>query len=191
MGLIRLGYLNDPRLRKAIEWLSGNIQLNDGEDKRPGDPRFNKEACWGRHTCFMAIIKPLKALAAIPENLRTDNAREAIADIAEYFLLHHIYKRSGDLTKTSKPGWLKFAFPLMYQTDALEILDILTGLGIRDERMSDAIGLVRSKQLENGRRKAENTSNNPKLLVPFSQNDQDRWVTLRALRLLRRWDTAL
>ena len=35
-------------------------------------------------------------------------------------LLHHIYRRSHDTAKTSKPGWLKFGFPLMYQTEALE-----------------------------------------------------------------------
>ncbi len=187
-SLIRLGYLNDPRLEKGIGWLTGNIQLLDGEDKCPVDPRFNKEACWGKHTCFMGVIKPLKALAGIQEEQRTKDVREAISNIAEYFLIHHIYKRSRDFTKVSKPGWLKFGFPLMYQTDALEILDILTGLGIYDARMGDAIEIVRSKQGGDGRWRAENTANNGKLLVPFPKEDQDKWVTLRAMRVLRRWD---
>ncbi len=187
-SLIRLGYLNDPRLQKGIGWLTGNIQLHDGEDKCPVDPRFNKEACWGKHTCFMGVIKPLKALAAIPEDLRTGDVRTAISSIAEYFLIHHIYKRSRDLRKVSKPGWLKFGFPLMYQTDVLEILDILTSLGIHDARMGEAIEIVRSKRGGDGRWEAENTANNGKLLVPFSKDDQDKWVTLRAMRVLRRWD---
>lgn len=188
-SLISFGYADDVRLQKGIGWLISNIQLNDGKDMHPGDPRFIKEACWGRHTCFMGAVKPLKALAAIPKERRTEDVRTVISELSEYFLVHHIYKRSSDLGKISKPGWLKFAFPLMYQTDALEILDILTGLGIRDERMNDAIALVRSKQNEDGKWKAENTSHNQKLLLPFSQKDQDKFVTLRAMRILKRWES--
>ena len=39
----------------------------------------------------------------------------------------------------SKQGWVRFGFPLMYQTDVLEILGILTKLGYRDVRMQDAV----------------------------------------------------
>ncbi len=187
-SLLRFGYGGDLRLQRGIGWLTGHIQLHDGEDKSPADARFHNEACWGKHTCFMGVLKPLKALAAIPGAQRTPDVEEAIASIAEYFLLHHIYKRSHGLAKVAKPGWLKFAFPLMYQTDTLEILDILTGLGLRDGRMHDAVEVVRSKQGDDGRWRAENTANNAKLLVPFSQEDQDKWVTLRAMRVLGRWD---
>ena len=44
---------------------------------------------------------------------------------AEFFLRHHVHRRSHDLARDSKPGWRRFGFPLMYQTDALEILCIL------------------------------------------------------------------
>lgn len=187
-SLICLGYLDDARLQMGIRWIIGNIQLHDGEDKNPVDLRFIKGACWGKHTCFMGVIKPLKSLAAIPYERRTQDMRAAISKIAEYLLPHHIYKRSHDLSKVSKPGWLKFGFPLMYQTDVLEILDILTGLGIREARMNDAIEIVRSKQGDDGCWLAENTVNNRKILVPFSKEDQDKWVTHRAMRILRRWD---
>ncbi len=186
--LIRLGFLDDPRLQRGIQWITANIQLLDGEDGVQGDPRFNKEACWGKHTCFMGALKPLKALSAIPENQRSQEIRDAISHISEYFLLHHIYKRSRDLSKVSKPGWLKFGFPLMYQTDLLEILDILTSLGIHDARMVDAIDVVRAKQGGDGRWQSENAANNGKLLVPFPKEDQDKWITLRAMRVLRRWE---
>ncbi len=188
-SLIRLGYLDDPRVQQGIAWITGNIELRDGTEESAGEERPKKEACHGRHSCFMGAIKPLKALAEIPEKQRTQDVHNSISSIAEFFLVHHIYKRSRDVQKVAKPGWLKFAFPLMYQTDVLEILDILTGLGIRDERMRDAVELVRSKQRDNGRWVAENTSGNEKLLLPLSQEDQDKWVTLSALRALRRWDS--
>jgi hypothetical protein len=39
----------------------------------------------------------------------------------------------------------------MYRTDVLEILEILTRLGYKDERMQEAVDLVVSKQDPNGR----------------------------------------
>ncbi len=85
--------------------------------------------CWGRHTCSMGAIKALKSLAEIPPERRTPAVRATIGAGAEYLLRHHIFKRSHDLAKVSKPGWKRFGFPLMYQTDVLEILWILGRLG--------------------------------------------------------------
>ena len=45
----------------------------------------------------------------------------------------------------SKPEWLGFGFPRMWDSDVLEILKILTELGYRDERMREAVGLLRDK----------------------------------------------
>ena len=71
-------------------------------------------------------------------------------------LIHHIFKQSHNLSKNAKPGWKKFGFPLMYQTDALEVLQILLKLGYRDDRMKEAVELVKSKQDEQGRWVLEN-----------------------------------
>ena len=69
-------------------------------------------------------------------------------------LVHHIHKQSHNLGRVSKPGWKKFGFPLMYQTDVLEILGILTSLGYRDERMQEAVDLLVSKQDKHGKMEA-------------------------------------
>ena len=82
--------------------------------------------CWGRHTCHMGAVKALKALAAIPPDRRSPEVERTIAEGAEFVLRHHVHKRSHDPAKVSKPGWLRFGFPLMYQTDVLEILGILS-----------------------------------------------------------------
>lgn len=65
-------------------------------------------------------------------------------------LIHHIHKQSHSLSRVSKPGWLRFGFPLMYQTDALEILGILTKLGYKNKRMQEALDKVISKQDNQG-----------------------------------------
>jgi len=72
--------------------------------------------CWGRHTCHLGAVKALKALAAIPPDRRSPEVERTIAEGAEFVLRHHVHKRSHDLAKVSKPGWLRFGFPLMYRS---------------------------------------------------------------------------
>lgn len=189
-SLIHFGYLDDPRLQKAIHWITRFMRLNDGVENNPQIPPYDRyEICWGKHTCFMGVVKALKGLSAIPQEKRTNEVNDTINRIVEFLLIHHIFKRSHDLSKTSKPGWLKFSFPLMYQTDVLEILDILTELGINDRRMDEAIGIIIAKQDDMGRWKTENTSNTDRLLIPLEQKDkQSKWITFRAIRVLKRYN---
>lgn len=188
-SLIHFGYLDDPRLQRAIHWIIRFMRFNDGVTDNPQIPPYNRnEICWGKHTCFMGVIKALKGLSAIPREKRTNGINDAIDKAVEFLLIHHIYKRSHDANKISKPGWLKFSFPLMYQTDVLEILDILTELGINDRRMDEAIDVVIAKQDDMGRWKMENTANTDRLLIPSERKgEQSKWITLRAIRVLKRY----
>lgn len=193
-SMIRFGYLDDPRLQKGIDWITRTMRFNDGVEDAPQIPPYNHyEMCWGKHTCHMGVVKTLKALSAIPKESRsTGDISNTIQKAVEYILIHHIHKRSHNLSRLSKPGWLKFGFPLMYQTDVLEILDILTELGIEDNRMMEAINIVLSKQDEMGRWKVENTYNSERLLIPIGQLDeQSKWITLRAMRVLKRYGSTL
>ena len=187
-SLIRFGYLNDPRVQKGIGWLVKFMVYNDGTEETPQAPPYDKyEMCWGKHTCHMGVVKMLKALGAVTPEKRTDEIKDAINQAAEFLLIHHIYKQSHELGRVSKPGWRKFGFPLMYQTDVLEILDILTGLGVDDDRMDEALKLVISKQDDAGRWVLENTYNSDRLLIPMGQKGQpSKWLTLRAMRVLKR-----
>lgn len=188
--LIHFGYLGDPRLQKGIDWITRYTRYNDGVEDTPQIPPYDKyEACWGKHTCHMGVVKALKALSAIPAEIRAGGEiGSTIQKAVEFLLIHNIYKRSHDLKKVSKPGWLKFGFPLMYQTDVLEILDILTGLGVKDSRMDEAVGIVLSKQDDMGRWRVENTYNSDRLLIPMGEKgEQSKWITLRAMRILKRY----
>lgn len=189
-SLIHFGYLDDPRLQKAIEWITRFMRFNDGVADDPQVPPYDHyEMCWGNHTCHMGVVKTLKGLSAVPIERRTKEINDTILKATEFVLIHQIYKRSHNLNRKSKPGWLKFGFPLMYQTDVLEILDVLTGLGIKDNRMDDAINIVIAKQDDMGRWKAENTYNSERLLIPIDQKDeQSKWITLRAMRILKKYN---
>jgi hypothetical protein len=187
-SLIRLGYLDDPKTQKGIDWIVRYQRFDDAVKDAPSGWPYDKETmCFGRHVCTMGVVKALKALAEIPTERRSADVKETIERGAEYMLQHHIYKRSHDLRRNCKPGWLRFGFPLMYQTDALEMLGILTSLGFRDKRMQEAVELVVSKQDQQGRWKLQSTFNG-RFQVNIEQKDKpSKWVTLNALRALRRF----
>ena len=180
--------LDDPRVQRGIEWITAYQRFDDGygDDEAPtGWPYDSWEMCWGRHTYHMGAIKALKALAAIPPERRSPAVERTLVQGAEFMLRHHVHKRSPDLAKVSKPGWRRLGFPLMYQTDVLEILGILTALGYRDERMQEALHLVAGKADAQGRWKLESTFND-RFLVPIeAKGEPSRWVTLEALRVLK------
>jgi hypothetical protein len=184
-SLIRLGMLDDERVQRGVDWITTYRRFDDAEGEAPtGWPYEPLEMCWGRHTCYMGAVKALKALAEIPPERRSADVRRTLAEGAEFMLHHRVHKRSHDLAKLSKPGWRRLGFPLMYQTDVLEILGILTALGHRDERLREALDLVAAKADAQGRWKLESTFND-RLLVPIeAKGAPSRWITLRALQVL-------
>jgi hypothetical protein len=191
-SLIRLGYLTDPRLQQGIDWMTTYQRFDDKIPQAPTGGPYDRlrTGCFSRHSCHMGAAKAMKALAEIPQQNRTTAVKKTIKKGAEYFLLHHVYKSSHHLDRIPKPGWLKFGFPLMYQTDALEILDFLTKLGYKDPRMQDAVDLLVSKQNTNGQWLLENTFNGRYQINIENKNEPSKWVTLRALQVLQRYYSA-
>ena len=110
--------------------------------RRKGELYDRRRMCFGAHSCHMGVVKTLKGLTAIPNHLRTIEINETIEKLTEYFLIHHLYKKSHNLQEVAKLGWLKLGFPLMYQTDILELLVIFQELGIRDPRLLDAVDIL-------------------------------------------------
>jgi hypothetical protein len=187
-SLIKFGFMEDPRVERAINWITKYQRFDDGEGPVPkGWPYDKLTSCFSKHSCHMGAIKALKGLTAIPSDKRSIDVQKTIEAGSEYFLIHHIYKKSHDLARDSKPGWRRLGFPLMYQTDVLEILDILTSLGYWDERMQEAIDLVVSKQDEYGRWSLENTFNGRFQTNIEQKGKPSKWVTLKALKVLKRF----
>ena len=196
--------LDDPRVQRAIDWITTYQRFDDGDgalrdDGDGGAPTgwpYHVEMCWGRHTCHMGAAKAFKALAEVPLERRTPAVRRTLAAGAEYFLRHHVHRRSHDLTRDAKPGWRRFGFPLMYQTDALELLGILSRLGREgaalpggapiqgDERMREALDLVASRADAKGRWKLQSTFNGRFVVDIETKGEPSRWVTAKALEVL-------
>jgi hypothetical protein len=195
-SLVRLGWLDDPRIQGGLEWAADSLRCDDGGSRPPEawpyTGRAGKERCWGRHSCTMGVVKTLKALAEVPPERRSPAMQSAIERGAEFLLAHRLYKRSHALDKVAKAEWMEFGFPLMYKTDALEMLEVLTRLGYQDSRMQDAVELVLSKQVDGPQGHpcwVLDKSFNGRMLVTIErQGEPSKWITLRALSALdNRW----
>ena len=184
-SLLRFGYLGDPRVDLGIKWLTRFLRFDDGESEPPADwPYARWEMCYGRHSCLMGVVKGLKALAEIPAEARSRPVQRTVRAAVEFILRHHVYKRSHNLAKVAKPGWTRFGFPRMYQTDVLEVTRLLVDLGIRDARMGEALEFIESKRELDGRWLLKDTFNGSFLLDIEEKGRPSKWVTLNALRTL-------
>ena len=185
--LLRFGYLDDPRLQKAVKWLTTYLRFDDGQDKPPRAYPYDRfENCWGSHTCMTPVVKTLKALSQIPPGKRSGTVNQTISAGAEFVLKHHLYRRSHNLSEIANPSWLQLGFPLMWKPDVLEMLTILLDLGYMDNRMQDAVDVIRSKKNPDGKWILESTYNGRFQVRIESQGKPSKWITLKALSVLEK-----
>jgi hypothetical protein len=88
---------------------------------------------------------------------------------------------------SSKPSgnWWKFGFPVFYITDILQIVEALVGLGYGNDTRLAVLAIIREKQDSQGRWPLEYDYAG-KTWVNFGAKKQpNKWVTLRALRVLK------
>jgi hypothetical protein len=187
-SLLKLGYQKDERIQKGIEWITKYQRFDDGISTKPkGWPYDRYEMCWGTHSCHSGVVKSLKALSMVPMKQRNKDIKDAIKRGSDYILAHHIYKKSHDIDKVAKPSWLRLQFPLMYQSDILEIIGILLDFGIRDERMKDAIEIIASKQNKRGQWNLKATFNGRFWTNIERKNTPSKWITYRAMNVLKKY----
>jgi hypothetical protein len=182
---IRFGYLENPRIQKAIDWILKYQRFDD----KPGKPQEELpakiwERCWRERTCHSIIVKSLKSFAEIPEIKRTQRMVDYIDNGVEHMLNHKIYKRTKPPLKR-RFKWLEYGFPLFWNIDALVVLGLLTKLGYKDERMQDAIDVMISKQNDDGKWILENTFNGRVQVGIERKGKPSKWITLNALRILK------
>jgi hypothetical protein len=136
---------------------------------------------------FATTINVLEGLLA--HERATGGSAESIAARRrgeEYLLERKLFRRrsTGEVVD---PAWLQFSFPTHWHYDVLRALEYFRESGDPpDERVDEAMELLRSKQQPDGTWLLENTHPGK---VHFMLEDGDgrasRWNTLRALRVLR------
>ena len=180
-------YLDDPRTQKLLEFL---IEYHDSEKAGWKCRAFpiNPDAVFPTN-CYMGSTKVLKAFSYIPEERRSPEIKAIIGREVENILENQVYRylRNPDGSRKEKAGWKRFGFPIYYQSDVLEVLDTLTRLGVQDERMEPSIELVKAAQGDDGRWLLKHTFNGKMWIDIEEKHKPSKWITLRALRVLKRF----
>jgi len=181
-ALIRIGYSNDPRVRKALEWLV-KIQNKDGGWLCPYWRAHVKDT----HGCFYGTICPMEAFSEVPRKNLTTEMKQAISEGAEFLLMHRLFKADHHNYKVIKQSWLKLGFPWFYGYNILRGLDVLTKLGyVEDERLNDAVDILLQKRQENGTWILESAPIGRMQTNIEAKGKPSKWITLIALRILKR-----
>jgi hypothetical protein len=188
----------DERIEMAYEWMARTIT---GEGLAPRTEKKATEryyaykcgpnfACGanGNLPCGWGAVKVMRAFGNCPSGKRTPLIDSAIQAGIEFLL-------SVDPAQANYPvgegqhqsqNWEKFGFPVFYISDVLQTAEALTGLGVtRDPRMQNLITLIHEKSDEQGRWNTQ-YSYGSKAWGNFGRlNSPSKWVTLRALRVLK------
>jgi hypothetical protein len=206
-SLLDLGF-KDSRLDVAYEWTARRVtgeglprKINDdGLTAAEGGSapfryvKFITSPHFGCRTnknlpCAWAGVNVMMAFSRLPVARRSGLIQRAIQVGVDFFF-------SADPATAGFPGhksgvpdkrWWQFSFPAL-GTDILRIAEALTALGYGgDPRLANTLGLIRKKQDENGRWLLDyDFFHTHKMWVKYgSDGKPNKWVTLRALRVLK------
>jgi len=187
----------DPRLDKAFDWMARTVTgegLAPVSDKKAPlryyagkcGPKF---ACGANNKlpCAWGATKVMLAFSRLPGAKRTPLIDRAIKAGVDFFFSRDPANADYPSGYSTKPSgnWCKFGFPVFYVTDILQIAEALVGLGYGgDPRLANTLKLISEKQDSQGRWLLEYDYTGKTWTDSGPKKQPNKWVTLRALRLL-------
>lgn len=189
-ALVRLGWLEDPRVQQALDWqaraITGEQPIQFYRSGTDG-PGFSCAVNMGQ-PCGWGAAKAMRALLAVPAGQRTPVMERAVAAGVDFLLSRDPAVADYPYTERVSSAWFKLGFPLSYWSDVLEVASVLVEAGAgADSRLAGVIDLIARKQGPHGRWKLENSLNGKMWADVEAKGRPSKWVTLRALRLLKGW----
>jgi hypothetical protein len=199
-SLLDLG-CNDLRLDKAYEYMARSVT---GEGMAPAVDRKAKVryyaakcgpvfACNGTYgkPCAWGAVKVMIAFGKMSLAKRTPLINNAVKMGVDFLFSRDPARADYPFGYSQKPtgrpsgNWWKFGFPSFYVADVLENAEALARLGCgEDPRLANALQLIRDKRDDRGRWPMEHNYAG-KIWGDFGpKNQPNKWVTLRALRVL-------
>jgi hypothetical protein len=190
-ALIQFGYGDDPKIRKALDWLvttahpkGGWTCFSYGDGPSPGRTLDSWEA--------------LSAFAVYPRSKWTPAMKAVVERGAEFYLDRELHRQGARYDP-----WYRYHWPIHYYYDLLVGLDVLTALGYgEDPRLEFALTHLRKKQRPDGRwnldavhpdvgptaarRYEEHPQARPTPLSFETVGRPSKMITLRALTVLSR-----
>lgn len=209
-ALGRLGYERDERVLAALRFCSDlRRELGCIDCRQMAEFHLN-------HYCHMLTPKLLLFLAEVPQELWPDGAEELRDECIEKLRDKQVFRslpeesaafeeafwslpasgREGvrerfmaahpELHYKQKAGWLRFGYPLSYNSDTLEALWALAlhGEPARPE-YADALRVVREAADTQMRWKLRNSLNSKMYADVEKKGQPSKWLTLRALLVLK------
>ena len=185
-ALVKFGYVDHPKVKRAFEWFVKNQSKLGGWSCYLGGRNLDS---W----------EPLSAFAVYPKQKWTKSMKLAVEKGAEFFLQRELHKQ-GDHYEP----WYRFHYPVHYYYDLLVGLDFMTELGyVSDSRLSHAIDVLKKKRRRDGRWNLDAVhpdvegsmlewyQRHPKQApTPFAlerAGEPSKMITLRALIVLKRF----
>jgi hypothetical protein len=186
-------------LEEAIDWLARSVT---GEGIAPAEERQARVRYYrsgnsgtgfrcsanNHQPCAWGAVKAMLALSRIPTDRRTLAVEAAIKQGQEFLLSHDPAMADYPMGYSSKPSqsWFRMGYPIGYVTDILQNLEVLTALGCAaDPRLNRAVEWVRSQQNDSGRWVFKYSYNGKMWADVEQKGEPSKWVTLRALRVLK------
>jgi hypothetical protein len=187
-AMLDLGYWGDERLSQAVDALARSITGDGYEWYRKGGvqaPGFVCSANYGL-PCGWGAVRALWALNGVPVAERTPVIQAAIKASIDFLLGYNVAQAGYPYQERISSSWFKFGYPLGYVTDVLLNLETLAEAGCgRDSRLNEAIEWVLSMQNEQGRWIMRYGYKGKMWLDIEKKGKPSKWVTLRALRVLK------
>ena len=172
-ALLRLASDSDPRLERAVEFAASMAY----------ECIYN-----GGLPCAWGVVKLLRSMAAVPVYERSPSVLAAIQRGTSFLLTYDLAQADFPHAEAVSPEWFRFGFPRGYQSDLLETLETLARLGCPPHpRFEAAMDLVLNKQRPDGRWHSEFVSPLARDLAVDREGAPSKWITLRALRVLKWW----
>ncbi len=183
-SLAKIGYVSDPRLQKACNWLIARQRLDGGfwckNTGLPGKPRQHEPSC------AFATLCVLGALSLFPELKNTEITDSCVEFLFQCWENRGKIKYAGHDSQVGQ-GWDKLKYPF---TDyrILKYLDILTRFdyACRDRRMKEIIELLIAKHDKDGRFYAESIHKCWSDYDFGQKKSPSRWITLLVYRIAKR-----
>jgi hypothetical protein len=128
------------------------------------------------------------AFSKLPAEQRTPLIRKAIDHGLDFFFGIDPATAAYPTGYAEKPSgnWWKFGFPVFYVTDLLQLAEALVALGYgNDPRLASTLSIIREKQDRDGRWPLEYDYTGKTWLDFGVRKQPNKWVTLRALRVLK------
>ena len=156
-----------PAIKAAIKLLANSLVENEVFIYVPGNRKKWQE-----------VLEHQPKSADLPKG---KTVKQWIAGQREIFLNEHGF---GD--REPKTGWLKFSFPLHYNSDVLEAMYALALAGTRyTPRLKKPLQAIQDRQNSDGQWKLENSLNGKMLIDVEKKGEPSKWITYHARYVLR------